>query len=114
MKYIENLIIILAGIFLFSACSNNDDTATNTPIAKFSVVTDKLTVKLVNESENADSYYWDMGNGVITGSTSPQYTFLKSGAYQITLTAANKKGLYAVSYTHLDVYKRQRVHWRNL
>ena len=94
MKYIENLIIILAGIFLFSACSNNDDTDTNAPIAKFSVVADKLTVKLVNESENADSYYWDMGNGVITGSTSPQYTFLKSGAYQITLTAANKNGLY--------------------
>jgi gliding motility-associated-like protein len=41
-------------------------------------------------SSSADTIYWNFGNGFITNSASPTYTYPDSGTYTVTVVAANK------------------------
>lgn len=71
---------------LFAACSR--------PIAKFSYDDKKLTaptrINFQNESENAESYFWDFGDGDTSSLASPEHRYIMSGNYLVTLKA--KKG----------------------
>lgn len=53
-------------------------------------------VLFVNQSTIAtgflDSYEWEFGNGATSTETSPQYTYIDSGYYDITLTAVSTEG----------------------
>jgi PKD repeat protein len=51
-----------------------------------------------NCSEEADSYYWDFGNGEISTDAKPKYTYEEGGEYTITLEATNKKSTTTSSY----------------
>lgn len=84
---------ILLMLVLLSACKDNNMDS-NKPIAKFDVEIDKLHIKLVNNSSDADSYYWDLGNGVNSNLESLQFTYEKSGNYKVLLVAANDNGVY--------------------
>lgn len=74
------------GLLCLGACSR--------PLAKYTYNPEQLqapiNVTFNNESENAEAYIWDLGNGDTTSIENPEKLFLLSGKYDIELTA--KKG----------------------
>ena len=86
MKYqLKSLVYILPLVLLF-ACGK--------PIAKFSYSGETLTapakVSFKNDSEKAENYEWDFGDGGSSTEVSPNHQYNASGAYTVTLMA--KKG----------------------
>ena len=60
------------------------------PISAFTYETDSLDIILTNESENADGYTWDFGDGAGTSTaTNPVYTYAAAGNYTVALSASN-------------------------
>lgn len=59
------------------------------PIADFTSVdtTSNPTVQFTNQSQRADSYYWDFGDGNTSTSENPSHTFAV-GVYQVKLIAS--------------------------
>ncbi|MEL6391910.1 MAG: peptidylprolyl isomerase [Bacteroidota bacterium] len=49
-------------------------------------------VSFTNESREAASYSWDFGDGNNSTAENPEHRFLKSGDYQVILTATNAEG----------------------
>ena len=52
-------------------------------------VTD-YAVQFMNHSENADSHYWDFGDGNFSTEESPTHTYDSSGYYSVVYTATNE------------------------
>lgn len=81
-----NYLLVVVAILMLSACSR--------PIAKFSYDDSKFTaptkVKFQNESENAETYFWNFGDGDTSSLASPEHRYIMSGNYLVTLEA--KKG----------------------
>lgn len=50
-------------------------------------------ISFVNESENADSYNWEFGDGGTSIEKNPQHSYSKNGDYKVKLTATNKNGV---------------------
>ena len=68
------------------------------PIANFDYTTiancDSTNVNLSNLSFDADTYFWDFGNGDTSGDSIPSLVYYQTGTYQISLTATdNLSGL---------------------
>jgi len=82
----RNSIFYILTIFLFSSCAK--------PIAKFAVDQNEekvpATVNFENQSEKADSYIWDFGDGKTSTDESPKHRYYLSGKYNVVLKA--KKG----------------------
>lgn len=51
-----------------------------------------LTIKFDNNSTNADTYFWNFGDGKSITTKNPEYTFENPGEYLVTLTAKNNLG----------------------
>lgn len=51
-----------------------------------------LEVSFINESQNASTYLWTLGNGVVSNATAPSFTYQIPGVYDITLVAYNNSG----------------------
>lgn len=49
-------------------------------------------VNFTNQTEEAESYLWDFGDGETSTETSPDHRYLSSGTYTVKLTATNAKG----------------------
>lgn len=49
-------------------------------------------VSFLNESQNANSYFWDFGDGSFSTSTNPRHIFIGSGEWPVTLIAFNAFG----------------------
>ncbi|MCB9230618.1 MAG: gliding motility-associated C-terminal domain-containing protein [Bacteroidia bacterium] len=49
-------------------------------------------VMFTNASMNASSYFWDFGDGGADTVTNPDYTYLNTGQYCVTLVAMNSNG----------------------
>lgn len=65
------------------------------PIAKFAGVDPGCmphTINLINESEYADSYLWEFGDGSISTAREPSYTYYQAGIYKVTLTVKGGGG----------------------
>ncbi len=65
------------------------------PLADFTFEEDTSGYNVINfsnNSNNADSYIWDFGDGTISSAVSPQHTFPADGTYSVTLTAENASG----------------------
>jgi len=58
---------------------------------------------LTNNSTNADSYSWDLGNGVTSQNKEFSSSYFKSGTYKITLTAINNDGQKSVTSKQIRV-----------
>jgi len=73
-------------ILLFSSCAK--------PIANFAIKEkdDKVpaTVSFENQSEKAETYMWDFGDGNTSSEASPEHRYYLSGKYNVVLKA--KKG----------------------
>lgn len=88
MKKILYLAILLP-VFLFSC--------TKDPDASFFIELDKPKIGqeifFKNNSQNAETYEWDFGDGFISNDKEPVYKYNLTGTYDVTLTAYNKKGV---------------------
>ncbi|HHB79552.1 MAG TPA: PKD domain-containing protein, partial [Saprospiraceae bacterium] len=74
------------------------------PMASFSASGNGLSVLLTNQSELADSYYWDFGDSTTSIEENPTHEFATYGFHQITLIASNGCGH---DTTFHDVYVGQ-------
>lgn len=75
------------------------------PKAEFSISGDTrapASITFTNQSTNAEAYQWMMGDQILTGETSPTFTFDRAGNYLVQLTA--KKGKKeAIAYQRVVV-----------
>lgn len=62
------------------------------PTADFSTAVDLGDVDFTNLSANADTYFWDFGDGNSSTVESPSYTYLNDGVYTVVLEASNDCG----------------------
>lgn len=83
-------IIHLLVIFLIG-CGGEEvaQTSDELPKAAFSFSIDRGQVTFTNESQNANEFKWDFGDGNISSSKDPVHVYLSAGTYEITLTALN-------------------------
>lgn len=94
--------VSLNGLSMVTGCSDNmrSDTLVFVfpkPIAEFTldhavVYNDKPEVKFKNESQNADSYLWDFGEGTTSQEVDASYKFKGHGYKKVLLQAVNAYG----------------------
>lgn len=89
--------LLLITLMILASCSR--------PMAKFAMQKEgkvaPTKVKFENQSENAESYLWDFGDGSTSEEESPSHKYYLSGKYDIKLAA--KKG------NKVTVYKNQII-----
>ncbi len=74
-------------------------TITTVPDAGFSSNINGVDVEFTNTSINADSLYWDFGDGDNSSEENPSHTYDTDGDYIVELTAFNECGSETVSQT---------------
>jgi PKD repeat protein len=62
------------------------------PTAAFDAAVSGFSVEFENLSSNADSYFWDFGDGQTSAASNPIYNYASDGEYTVTLVAANECG----------------------
>ncbi|MBT3208895.1 MAG: PKD domain-containing protein [Bacteroidetes bacterium] len=60
------------------------------PTADFSYITDNLNVQFTNNSPNANSYYWDFGDGNFSSEANPVHNYSSNGIFEITYIASSQ------------------------
>ena len=85
MKHKIFLSVLL--VALFAGCKTEEPETQ--PSAKFSYTTNDLTVSFTNESLNAQSYYWEFGDGSSSSEKNPKKTYSSAGTYKVTLKVTN-------------------------
>ena len=79
----------------------------STPEAQFYVDTIEpevgQEVYFNNNSNNANRFEWDFGDGYISYDASPSHIYTATGTYEVTLTAISKSGLDDMASLTLDV-----------
>lgn len=68
------------------------DTDINNPDTLF--VCQGQTIGFNNESDNADAYFWDFGDGNTSYDYSPNHAYAEAGTYTVSLTALNTEPNY--------------------
>ncbi len=63
-----------------------------TPVSAFNENINNLDVSFINQSVNANSYFWDFGDGNFSTSANPVYTYANYGNYQVKLITINDCG----------------------
>ncbi len=89
MKSNHPFLLQSAAILAFFALS-----ACNRPLAKFSYdgeMTAPTQISFENQSEKAESYQWDFGDGRVSTETEPIHRYRSSGNYLVRLTAIQGK-----------------------
>ena len=74
------------------------------PVAKFSMVNGEapeapFIMKFQNDSEEAESYFWEFGDGETSIEVAPEHEYLQSGNYEVRLTAYKGKSSRVTSQT---------------
>jgi len=59
------------------------------PTADFTFTDSILTVNFTSTSQNAESYFWDFGDGYTSTATNPSHTFSTFGTYYVKLIVIN-------------------------
>jgi PKD repeat protein len=71
---------------------NNYITVLEDPVADFDYTINDLEVDFENNSENADSYFWEFGDGGTSSQANPLHEYDEDGIYTVTLEATNDCG----------------------
>ena len=94
--------IVAISAIIFSGCAKE-------PLAVFSVDKDVVyvgdEVTFTNSSVDADTYYWDFGDGKSSTEFSPKHTYESAGKYNVYLHANTKKDASVASLV-ITVKKR--------
>ncbi|NBC82680.1 MAG: PKD domain-containing protein, partial [Bacteroidetes bacterium] len=84
------------------------------PIAKFAPVDpgcEPHTVTFENNTQFADSYLWEFGDGSVSNKPNPTYTYYEFGKYNIRLTVEGSGGMDTASQ-ETEVYILPRAEFR--
>jgi len=97
MKNILFKLMICACIGLWTGCSDDDPISSVVvdgpkPISGFTYTKDFLEVAFTNTSKDAESYYWDFGDGTFSTEESPKHTYAASGNYDVVLKVNSSAG----------------------
>jgi len=94
---IDKIIIFALAILLLASCAK--------PLAKFTLESDDnrapSKVTFDNQSEKAESYLWDFGDGNTSTEENPEHKYFLSGNYTISLKASKGK---KVNMTSQDIH----------
>lgn len=104
MKNIIIAILFIAFGSIFQSCSDDDfpvPPASTVPQFTFTIDNDEFapaTVTFINESivpatVGEATFYWNFGNGDSSIEDNPAYTYIQSGAYQVTLVVTTSGSL---------------------
>lgn len=88
------LLSLLMVSVVFFACEDDEETGPK-PIARFTPTVEETVpyfVSFQNDSENADTYSWDFGDGNTSTEENPTHTYAEKGDFTVTLTAKGKGG----------------------
>lgn len=100
----HKIILYLAALLLVGSCAR--------PTTNFSVPVEDIpaakTLTFNNETEQAQTYFWDFGDGQTSTEKSPEHRFLGSGTYTVKLTATNEKGKTATKEQEVTVVAPER------
>ncbi len=105
----QSMLVLLGTWFFASACTQEDDPATP-PTAGFEFDTpDSVTleVQFRNTSENAQTFYWDFGDGQASTLKNPKHQYIQSGVYPVRLQAISQTGTNNTTKTvHVFAFPR--------
>jgi len=80
----------------FTGCFGTDTanyTIANFPDAGFDVeIEGELTVHFINTTTDAETFFWDFGDGGISFEENPTHTYAYAGSWGVTLTVTNECG----------------------
>ena len=100
--------LALLGLLVWVSCGTDEP---EPPVADFRITWDVLDAKepltMLNESVNATSYVWDLGDGTISSEESPQHSYEIAGSYSIRLTARNDNGEESVRESGITIKERK-------
>jgi len=89
--------ILIAILILVSDCKKDPPP----PIADFSFTGDNAPapcdITFTSSSTNADSYYWEFGDGTNSKEKNPKHTYNTEGTYSVKLTAEGEGGTNSIS-----------------
>ena len=93
--------LVAAFTLLVWAGCNKDDDDNNTPVAAFSYAQTGVPgeVQFTNQSQNAQLYDWDFGDGTGSTMTSPSHTYDENNDFIVTLKATGNGQTVSVSDT---------------
>ncbi len=107
---VENPVVFYseAGVYsasLFAFNQNGNSTLTQVdvvivsdiPVVAFEINMDGDSVSFTNQSNNADTYFWDFGDGTSSEEEHPTHNYEVIGSYLVTLTATNACGAAEIS-----------------
>jgi len=78
------------------------------PTARFKAIQNLSTVYLNNESLNAESSFWDFGDGNTSTKMNPTYSYSGPGYYTVKLIASNQAGIDSIK-DHVSVRGIQSI-----
>lgn len=82
-----------------SATTTSTITVNGLPAPGFTSQTAGLSILLTNSSSNADTYFWDFGDGGTSTEANPTHDYATPGTYTVTLRAENECGAAVFSQT---------------
>src|SRR5690606_26402887 len=90
----KNISYLFVFMLLMSACSR--------PLSRFSFEQKErqapVVVQFSNQSENAEQYFWDFGDGKTSTEAAPAHRYVQSGNYTVKLSAT--KGTKTTTKSH--------------
>lgn len=107
-----NAIQQAAKVVVFDALNNWETDYTHPlPVANFTYTAIDESIEFVNESSNADEYFWDFGDGSTSTEENPIHDFMMEGEFQVTLTATSCAGTNVVQQIvdNLNISTTQEV-----
>jgi PKD repeat protein len=59
------------------------------------------TVDFTNTSQDAETFFWDFGDGVTSTEENPTHTYTSYGSFEVSLIATSANGVDTITYTDL-------------
>ena len=95
MNKLIKIVTVLFVLIGLNSCDISDEETNKIgeTVAKYTYIREASPgeIKLINTSENADSYLWDFGDNTTSTIKDPVKTFDETGDYVVTLTSTNSK-----------------------
>lgn len=100
--------VLLTLVIAFSSCRGDETFLTSVmegakPTVGFTHQVNFLEATFQNNSTNAESFYWEFGDGVTSTEVSPKHLYVATGYYTVKLTARSSAG-YSESFESEPIY----------